>query len=99
MDTAKQLAEPKAWMRNGLCVDVDPELFFPTTKTRASYRLARDVCRGCAVVQTCLREALENEWGLPIGRRHGVWGATVPKERLHIETKIRHAKGIPPVEE
>jgi WhiB family redox-sensing transcriptional regulator len=34
-----------------------------------------DACRGCAVVDLCLRYALASH------ERDGVWGATTPEER------------------
>lgn len=61
------------WRTAGLCLQLDPEVFFPATGEEAAPALA--VCRGCSVRAACLAAALEH------GECDGVWGATTADER------------------
>lgn len=91
MDTAKQRAEPLAWMAHASCREEEHELFFPFHRTRIAYGFAQDVCRRCPVSTPCLRRALEIEWGQSAPMRHGVWGGMTPNGRFVLERKIKEA--------
>jgi WhiB family redox-sensing transcriptional regulator len=65
-----------AWMAEGLCAQVDPELFFP--ERGGSTREAKRVCRACPVQPECLAYALAH------GERFGIWGATSERERRRL---------------
>lgn len=69
------LAAP-GWMRDGLCVHADPDVFFPAKG--GSARAAKAVCAGCPVRADCLGYALAN------GERFGVWGGLSPQERREL---------------
>lgn len=49
--------------------------------------ITRSVCAGCPseVRDACLRMALDAERGASIYERHGVFGGTVPSERLRMQ--------------
>lgn len=72
-------------MQQGLCREVDPELFHPEF---AGYmQLAVKVCRNCDVKDQCLKYALDNmnsdgddDSSYAVGE-FGVWGGTTPPER------------------
>ena len=56
------------WRNDAVCLDKDPELFFPIGNTGPALlqvEEAKVICRRCEVVQTCLRWAMES----PPGRR------------------------------
>ena len=66
------------WRHHALCLDEDPELFFPigtTGPAATQVEAAKQVCRRCSVVDNCL------EWALDTGQDAGVWGATSEDER------------------
>jgi hypothetical protein len=67
------------WVVDGLCGQVDPELFFPRPNADASD--AKAVCRECPVRTQCLAYALENE------ERWGIWGGMTPAERKRLLKK------------
>lgn len=61
------------WMADGLCAQVDPELFFP--EKGGSPVEAKQVCDRCAVRAECLEAALARR------ERYGVWGGMSERER------------------
>lgn len=62
------------WMRESLCAQTDPDLFFPEGKyDRAS--TARQICGACPVLAQCRDYAL-NHPGL-----YGIWGGMSASER------------------
>lgn len=71
-------SQANGWMRDGNCVGVDPDLFYP--ERGASTREAKAICHGCDVRVECLEYALAN------GEKFGIWGAKSERERR----KIRH---------
>lgn len=65
------------WRDQGLCAEVDPELWFP--EKGGSAAPAKRICRQCPVRAECLAYALDNhEWW-------GVWGGLTYRERLAIQ--------------
>lgn len=70
------------WMRDGMCAQVDPELFFPD---KSGAREAKLICRGCPVQELCLQYALDNK------EHWGIWGGTSERERQKIRRDMREA--------
>jgi WhiB family redox-sensing transcriptional regulator len=67
------------WMAWGLCIEIDPELWFPPEDWRghssaANTRRPKAVCAQCPVRGECL------EWALAHGEE-GIWGGTTREER------------------
>lgn len=73
------------WQRDGLCRQVDPELFFPHKNGTAAP--ARKICNACDVREQCL------EWALETDATDGVAGGLTHRERR----RIRNQRGLPPV--
>jgi WhiB family transcriptional regulator, redox-sensing transcriptional regulator len=68
-----------AWMREGACLDEDPELFFPVGEGVVGAEQAEEamaICRRCGVEAECLRFALIN------GVKNGIWGGRTEQERM-----------------
>ena len=74
---------PEPWMREGACLGVDPELFFPTTGDWAVSDAAKAICATCPVRDACLAYALRN------GETDGIWGGTSANQRKRLR---KHAK-------
>lgn len=92
-----ELMPKPEWMERGVCVGLDPDLFFTPSEELAVGRRsadwkprekdgfadAVDICMSCPVRLFCLEYALEN------GDRDGVWGGATPNERLEMRRRIR----------
>ncbi|MGO4256601.1 WhiB family transcriptional regulator [Marmoricola sp. RAF53] len=75
------MAAGQAWDAEAACLEEDPELFFPVSRTaRAAEQLAeaRAVCRRCPVQAPCL------EFALRTGAEEGVWGGLDPDARRQL---------------
>jgi len=70
------LAIPTEIAEQGVCGQVDPELFFP--ESGASTVLPKRVCAVCPVRVQCL------DWALTNDVRHGVWGGLSDRERARL---------------
>ncbi|WP_216361934.1 WhiB family transcriptional regulator, partial [Pseudonocardia sp. N23] len=85
MTTARN--EARNWRADALCVQVDPDLFFPETDRGTAFdrqvTAAKRVCAGCPVRTQCLDYALRV---LP----EGIAGGTTPAER----NALRHQRGL-----
>lgn len=68
---------PHDWRRDGLCAQVDSEMFFPDRG--GSSREAKKVCKACPVQAECLRWALDTE------EHFGIWGGLSEKERRRLK--------------
>jgi WhiB family redox-sensing transcriptional regulator len=66
----------QSWRQHAACQGLDPEIFYPVSDEDAD--VAKAVCAGCAVRQTCLEYALGSR------ERDGVWGGATEKERRRI---------------
>lgn len=64
-----------AWMKQGACLDVDPELFHPASQAPDAADPAKRICHGCPVRSDCF------EWSLETGQGQGVWGGLDENER------------------
>ena len=72
------------WRYRAACLDEDPELFFPVGNSGPALvqvEEAKAVCRGCGVVDTCLR------WALGAGQDAGVWGGLSEDERRALKRR------------
>ena len=77
-------ADTWEWLRRAVCVDADPELFFPVGESgpaAAQAQRAKRVCHGCPVEERCL------EWALSTSRTSGVWGGTDEEERRRLRRR------------
>ncbi|GAA1521283.1 WhiB family transcriptional regulator [Sphaerisporangium rubeum] len=72
------------WRHRAACRDVDPELFFPIGNTGPALMQieeAKQVCRSCPVVDSCLK------WALESGQDAGVWGGLSEDERRALKRR------------
>lgn len=61
------------WLPRGNCAQAEPDVMYPEPREPIDEALA--MCASCPVRTPCLVRALEAR------DRHGVWGATAPRER------------------
>lgn len=66
------------WAKNAACLDVDPELFFPTSSAPADARKAKAICNTCPVLADCFLYALKDP------SLDGIWGASTAIQRANI---------------
>jgi WhiB family transcriptional regulator, redox-sensing transcriptional regulator len=71
------------WMAAGLCRDIAPEVFFPSTGSGVV--AAQKVCRRCPVAEQCLDYALAHRI------EFGVWGGVSERGRRRLLSARRHA--------
>ena len=77
------------WRNRAACLDEDPELFFPIGNTGPALlqiEEAKAVCRRCAVVETCLK------WAIESGQDAGVWGGLSEDERRALKRRNARAR-------
>ena len=66
------------WRNDAACQHADPDLFFPIGRAGPALlqvEEAKQVCRACPVLGSCLR------WALDSSEDTGVWGGTTEDER------------------
>lgn len=68
-----------AWQDRALCVQTDPEAFFP--EKGGSTREAKRVCSSCEVRAECLEYALAHD------ERFGIWGGMSERERRRLRRR------------
>lgn len=64
------------WRQQAECLGVDPALFFAERGDDTA--MAKWICSGCPVRDTCLQEAIDNL------EQFGIWGGYSPRERRAI---------------
>ena len=77
------------WRNRSACLDEDPELFFPIGNTGPALlqtEEAKDICRPCEVLETCL------SWANEFGRDAGVWGGLSADERRALKRRTARAR-------
>lgn len=62
------------WMTEGVCAQVDPDLWFPTRGSGHDSREAIKICQGCPIRRKCLQYALDTG-------ELGIWGGTTAEHR------------------
>ena len=64
------------------CQTTDPELWFADKEDSGGhYRMAKQLCSQCPVVQLCAEYAIRS------GEQDGCWGGLTPRERQQMRTK------------
>ncbi|MGW4795936.1 WhiB family transcriptional regulator [Nonomuraea sp. NPDC004297] len=77
------------WRHRAACRDVDPELFFPIGNTGPALMQieeAKQVCRSCSAVESCLK------WALESGQDAGVWGGMSEDERRAVKRRAARTR-------
>ncbi|WP_233514799.1 WhiB family transcriptional regulator [Micromonospora sp. LHW51205] len=69
----------EAWMAEGICRQVDGDLWFP--EKGGSPRAAKAICFRCPVQEPCLRYALDHD------DRFGIYGGKTSEERRELKRK------------
>ena len=67
----------RLWMRDALCAQSSPDLWFPEGSLHEVNAEARRICKKCPVIDECLAYAFGNEG-------FGVWGGMTSLERRSI---------------
>ena len=81
------------WRNDAVCLDEDPELFFPIANSDPALRQieeAEGVCRHCEVVETCLSWAIESR------QDDGAWGGLSADERRPLKRRNARARRTDP---
>lgn len=79
-------ADDIAWKDDGLCAEVDPDLFFPETGARTTAGDAKKVCLACPVRLQCLEYALSHG-------ETGIWGGMTDRQRKAIR-RVRDGRPV-----
>ena len=66
-----------------LCVDSNPDIFFPEEYEEKDVAQAKTICSDCWVKDKCLSFALNTN------EKEGVWGGTTPIERRRIRRRVK----------
>lgn len=72
------LTQDDNWKLDGLCAQVDYQIFYPEPGDGSAARQAKSVCARCNVREICLEKALT------VPEPFGVWGGTTEQERKRI---------------
>jgi len=78
-----------SWRNRAACLDEDPELFFPIGNTGPALlqiQEAKEVCRRCEVVESCLQLAIDS------GKDTGVFGGLSEDERRTLKRRTARAR-------
>ena len=85
----REMGSAMDWRHRAVCLDEDPELFFPIGNTGPAIMQieeAKQVCRRCDVREQCLA------WALEAGQDHGVWGGLSEDERRALKRRNARAR-------
>lgn len=77
------------WWADALCAQIDPDIFAPDVCNAATVREPKATCDRCPVEAICLKDALNEERGLPPQMRSGIRGGKTPRERAAIDKQRR----------
>jgi WhiB family redox-sensing transcriptional regulator len=72
------------WRNNAVCLEEDPEMFFPVGDSGPALtdiEDAKTACRRCDVQEQCLL------WALETGQDHGIWGGLTEDERRALKRR------------
>jgi len=72
-----ELERPE-WMADAACIGKPQEWFYPGRGS--DWSRAKDICAGCAVLDTC------REYALDKGEHHGIWGGMSEHERRRVRS-------------
>ena len=78
-----------SWRDRAACLNEDPELFFPIGNTRVALNQieeAKLICHSCAVVELCLK------WAIEFRQDAGVWGGLSDDERRALKRRTAVAR-------
>ena len=81
------ITAPPEWMTDGVCAQVDPDLWFP--EKGGSTREAKALCARCPVHPECLAYALAHD------ERFGVWGGASERDRRRMRRSVSTRQGAP----
>lgn len=84
----KAIWDTEGWRSQSSCRNAEAELFFPTGttgKALAQMEVAKEICRGCPVVEECLIFAVTTN------QEYGIWGGLDEEERRDVRRKWRRA--------
>ena len=88
------------WRDDAACLEVDPELFFPTSygpPGAVQIGQAKAVCHGCPVRSACLEDAMAAEGDAGRAVRTGIRGGLTPGQRRQLyEDRQARARGEEP---
>jgi WhiB family transcriptional regulator, redox-sensing transcriptional regulator len=70
------------------CRECDPEVWFPASRAQAAAKPAKQVCRGCELVDACKERALAT------GEEYGIWGGLTEDERRRLRRQPEGAKQL-----
>jgi WhiB family transcriptional regulator, redox-sensing transcriptional regulator len=77
------------WRDRAACLNEDPELFFPIGNTGAALNQiaeAQVICHRCAVVEPCLK------WAIEFRQDAGVWGGLSDDQRRALKRRTARAR-------
>jgi WhiB family redox-sensing transcriptional regulator len=72
------------WSTEAICLQEDPELFFPSGdggRAQGQIEMARSVCARCPVRSDCLTLALTTD------AKYGIWAGTTPVQRRRLRRR------------
>jgi len=71
---------PPEWVKEALCAEVDPVIFFPEKGDRTVD--AKNTCKACNVKTQCLEYSLTNN------ERFGIWGGLTEHDRRKLRRNL-----------
>ncbi|MFE7077887.1 WhiB family transcriptional regulator [Streptomyces sp. NPDC057620] len=77
------------WRTRALCVQTDPDLFFPQPGDKQATAAAKEICAACPVRVACLEAALAEEGGRTAASRFGIRGGKTHSQRYHLYSRAR----------
>lgn len=74
---------------SALCLQVDPELFFPDNSNHhRQIEQAKKICNECPLIRVCLAYAIQHKY-------EGIWGGTTVNERQTLRRKLNLTRTSP----